>query len=140
MTDPDNPGLRLDKWLWAARFFRTRVLATEAVNGGKVHVNGERCKPARRLRPGDKLTVQRGGEVMDVEVLGLREQRRPAVEAQLLYAETSESMARRIAEAERRREQPVDPGVGRRPDKRDRRQIRRFIRRDETTEGGDEHG
>ena len=128
--------MRLDKWLWAARFFKTRALATEAVNGGKVHVNGDRCKPARRVRPGDRLTVHRGGEVIDLEVVGLREQRRPAPEAQLLYAETAESIARRQVELERRRALHSEPGAGRRPDKRERRQIRRFVRQDENNEGG----
>ena len=129
-ADAGAGALRLDKWLWAARFFKTRALATEAVAGGKVHVNGDRCKPARKVHPGDRLTVHRGQEVFDIEVLGINDRRRPASEARQLYAETSESIARREAEVARRREQHSDTGPGRRPDKRERRHIRRFIRKE----------
>lgn len=129
-SDHDNGSLRLDKWLWAARFFKTRALATEAVAGGKVHVNGDRCKPARKVHPGDRVTVQRGQELFDIEVRGINAQRRPATEAQQLYAETAESVARREEEAARRREQRDSARPGRRPDKRERRHIRRFIRKE----------
>ncbi|TVP87106.1 MAG: RNA-binding protein [Thioalkalivibrio sp.] len=132
-SDTDRGTLRLDKWLWAARFFKTRALATEAVAGGKVHVNGDRCKPARKVHPGDRVTVQRGQEVFEVEVLGINVQRRPATEARQLYAETTESVARREAEAIRRREQRDTARPGRRPDKRERRHIRRFIRKEGET-------
>jgi ribosome-associated heat shock protein Hsp15 len=121
-------SLRVDKWLWAARFFKTRALATEAVAGGKVHVNGDRCKPGRRLRPGDRLAVHRGAETLDLEVLGLNAARRPAAEARLLYRETEESIARREAALEARREQSQGVPPSRRPDKRERRHIRRFVR------------
>ncbi|WP_018873345.1 RNA-binding S4 domain-containing protein [Thioalkalivibrio sp. ALJ16] len=129
---PGSAGLRIDKWLWAARFFKTRALATEAVSGGKVHVNGERCKPARRLHPGDRLTIHRGTQVWELDVVALNDQRRPASEAQALYTEIPESEARRAAEGERRRAERAgaDRAPGRRPDKRDRRKIRRFIRQD----------
>lgn len=125
-------GLRIDKWLWAARFFKTRALASEAVSGGKVHVNGERCKPARKVHPGDRLSIHRGPQVWEVEVVALNDKRRPASEARELYAETAESEARREAESERRRAEraAAAPGPTRRPDKRERRKIRRFIRRD----------
>ncbi|MBS0003008.1 MAG: RNA-binding protein [Thioalkalivibrio sp.] len=129
-SDHDNGSLRLDKWLWAARFFKTRALATEAVAGGKVHVNGDRCKPARKVHPGDRVTVQRGQELFDIEVLGINARRRPATEAQQLYAETAESVARREEEAARHREQRDSARPGRRPDKRERRHIRRFIRKE----------
>jgi ribosome-associated heat shock protein Hsp15 len=129
-ADAGNGSLRLDKWLWAARFFKTRALATEAVAGGKVHVNGDRCKPARKVHPGDSVTVHRGQEIFHIEVIGINDQRRPAYEAQQLYAETAESIARREAEAVRRREQRVNADPGRRPDKRERRHIRRFIRKE----------
>ncbi len=127
-AESGSTALRLDKWLWAARFFKTRALATEAVAGGKVHVNGDRCKPARRVTPGDRLTVQRGDEVFDIEVRGINDRRRPAPEARLLYAETAESVARREAVAESRRQEKGDSGRTRRPDKRERRRIRRFVR------------
>lgn len=129
-AEPEHATLRVDKWLWAARFFKTRSLATEAVSGGKVHVNGDRCKPGRRLHPGDRLTVHRGQEVFDVEVLGIRDQRRPALEARELYAETPESVVRRESEAARHREDRQGASPGRRPDKRARRNIRRFIRKE----------
>lgn len=123
---------RIDKWLWAARFFKTRALAAEAVNGGKVHVDGERVKPARNLRAGDRLRITRGHEVRDVVVRGLNAQRRPAVEAQRLYEETPESLARREADAEQRRLlRAAMPHTDVRPDKRQRRHIRRFIGKDE---------
>lgn len=130
-NDSIKPQQRLDKWLWAARFFKTRSLANAAVTGGKVHVNGERCKPSRHLHPGDHLLIQRGGEPMDVEVVGFNEQRRPATEACLLYQETSASRARREAESTQRQLLRADKAQERRPDKRERRQIRRFIRQEE---------
>ncbi|WP_018144148.1 RNA-binding S4 domain-containing protein [Thioalkalivibrio sp. AKL6] len=125
-------GLRIDKWLWAARFYKTRGLASEAVGGGKVHVNGERCKPARRVHTGDRLTIHRGPQVWELDVVHLSDQRRPAREAQALYTETEESQARRAAESERRRAERAvaDSAPSRRPDKRERRKIRRFIRQD----------
>jgi ribosome-associated heat shock protein Hsp15 len=122
---------RIDKWLWAARFFKTRALAAEAVNGGHVHVNGERVKPARSLRPGDGLRITRGHETWEVVVCGLNEQRRHADEAQRLYEETPESRARREADAEQRRLlRATVPRSEHRPDKRQRRHIRRFIGKD----------
>lgn len=130
-ADSGAGALRLDKWLWAARFFKTRALATEAVAGGKVHVNGDRCKPARKVHPGDHVTVHRGQEIFDIEVLGINDRRGPAPEARQLYAETAESIARREQEAARRREQRGEAAPARRPDKRERRHIRRFIRKEE---------
>jgi ribosome-associated heat shock protein Hsp15 len=123
----DESRVRIDKWLWAARFFKTRGLATEAVEGGKVHVNGERVKAARAVRLGDRLEVRRGPEVMEVVVLALSGQRGPAPAAQALYEETAPSQARREALAEQRRllgpSAPVSRG---RPDKRSRRRIIQF--------------
>ncbi len=122
-----SEGVRIDKWLWAARFFKTRSLAQAAVEGGKVHVNGMRVKPARRVHPGDRLEITRGWEHFEVVVRGLSERRGPAREAQRLYEETLESRRRREREAEARRLARIaSPAPGHRPDKRSRRQIRRF--------------
>lgn len=119
--------VRADKWLWAARFFKTRALATAAINGGKVHVNGERIKPGRRLVAGDRLTISRGGCSMDVRVVSLSARRGPAAEAQALYLESGDSVRRREELALQRRLEGPGPGQReRRPDKRARRQIHRF--------------
>ena len=116
--------MRLDKWLWAARFFKTRSLASEAVAGGKVRVNDLAAKPARDIRCGDVIDLQAGGENWQVVVRGEADQRRPAAEARLLYAETEASQQKRAAAAELRRlsPQPVPMAKGR-PTKRDRRQL-----------------
>ena len=120
-------SLRIDKWLWAARFFKTRSLATEAIHAGHIKLNGNTVKPARELRPGDTLDLAIGDEKWTVEVLGLNDQRRPASEAQQLYAETPESRDRRAAAKEARRLAPA-PGsdLRGRPTKKARRQIRGF--------------
>lgn len=119
---------RVDKWLWAARFFKTRNLAIEAVTGGKVHVNDERVKPSRQVRVGDTVSISKGVESFVVCVRGLHTQRRPASEASLLYEETEASRAaREQAQEARRQGYLADPQVDHRPNKRDRRHIRRFI-------------
>lgn len=119
--------MRLDKWLWAARFYKTRSIATDAVDGGKVKVNGAAAKPAKEVKPGDRLQVRAGEQDWEIVVKGLNEQRRPAPEAQLLYEETPESQQRRAQAAELRRLAPTPDGDHRgRPTKRDRRQLSRF--------------
>lgn len=121
-------SLRIDKWLWAARFFKTRSAAVEAINGGKVHVDGSRVKPARALRIGDQLSITKGHYQFVVEVLGLNGQRRPASEAALLYAESEDSRERREQQAEQRRFE-AKMTLGERdlkPNKKQRRQIHRF--------------
>ena len=120
-------GLRLDKWLWAARFFKTRSLATDAVGGGKVSLNGAPAKPARELKPGDRLDIANGDSRWQIVVLALSEKRGPAGEARLLYQETLASIAAREAEQMRHRlnREPAAEIHGR-PTKRDRRQIDRF--------------
>lgn len=120
-------SLRIDKWLWAARFFKTRSLATEAIHAGHIKLNGNTVKPARELRPGDMLDLAIGEEKWTVEVLGLSDLRRPASEAQQLYAETVESRERRAAAKEAHRLAPT-PGsdLRGRPTKKARRQIRGF--------------
>lgn len=127
MSDEPASSQRLDKWLWAARFFKTRNTAAAAISGGKIHCDDERVKPARRIRPGTRLNIRRGPMVWEVVVLALSNQRRPAKEAALLYAETEASVARRGAEAERRkqRSEQRQRGLGR-PTKRERRQLQRL--------------
>jgi ribosome-associated heat shock protein Hsp15 len=119
--------VRLDKWLWAARFYKTRSLASQAVGGGKVQVNGDRVKPAKELRMGDELSIRIGALLWIVVVRALSEQRRGAPEAQKLYEEKEESKARRL-EALALRKAQVDPFRDQRgrPTKKDRRLIRRF--------------
>ncbi|MBS1226774.1 MAG: hsp [Proteobacteria bacterium] len=119
--------LRIDKWLWAARFYKTRSLATAAIHAGHVKLNGTTVKPARDLKPGDTLELAIGDAPWTVEVLGLNDQRRPASEAQRLYAETAQSAARRAALKEAQRLAPT-PGsdLRGRPTKKARRQIRGF--------------
>ena len=119
--------LRIDKWLWAARFYKTRSLATAAIHAGHVKLNGTTVKPARELKPGDTLELAIGDAPWTVEVVGLNDQRRPASEAQRLYAETPQSVARRAALREAQRLAPT-PGsdLRGRPTKKARRQIRGF--------------
>lgn len=117
-----SDSVRIDKWLWAARFFKTRSLATDAVDSGKVRLNGERVKPARGVRIGDRLDIDNGSTEWEVVIDGLAEQRGSASVAQTLYTETGESISRREATAEQRRffREPADTIKGR-PTKRDRR-------------------
>jgi ribosome-associated heat shock protein Hsp15 len=116
--------VRLDKWLWAARFYRTRSAATDAVAGGRVHVNGVRVKPAKDIRPGDEIEVTVGVSRCVVEVLVLSDKRGPASVAATLYRETPESIdARERAAAERRLARPLGADLGVRPTKLDRRRL-----------------
>jgi ribosome-associated heat shock protein Hsp15 len=117
-----SDAIRIDKWLWAARFFKTRSLAADAVESGKVRWNDERAKPSRILKPGDLLHIDNGATVWQVEVLGLSDKRGSAAIAQALYLETPASRARRQAEAEQRKlfHEPTSHLKGR-PTKRDRR-------------------
>ncbi|MBF0609569.1 MAG: RNA-binding S4 domain-containing protein [Magnetococcales bacterium] len=116
---------RIDKWLWAARFFKTRSLATDEINGGKVHCNGQRVKPSRALRVGDRLEIRQGEVEKEVIVRGLSDRRGPASEAVLLYEETPASVTRREEAMRQRRESPVLRTEGR-PNKQQRRLIHRF--------------
>ena len=122
-------GVRIDKWLWAARFFKTRALAKKAIEGGKVHYNGARVKTSKTVEPGALIKVPQGWDLWEVEVLAVSDQRRGAPEARELYRETPESQARRERETESRRlanQAMSAPPV--RPDKKQRREIQRFQR------------
>ena len=117
------PAVRLDIWLWAARFFKTRSLARQAIEGGKIAVNDAAAKPARGVHVGDRLSIRRGEEAFVVDVVALSEQRGPAAVAQALYRETETSRSSREALREQRRMQGP-PGPASKPDKRARRLIR----------------
>ncbi|MFU8763763.1 MAG: RNA-binding S4 domain-containing protein [Haliea sp.] len=124
----NEPGkLRIDKWLWAARFFKTRSLAKAAIEGGKVQLDGQRVKVSKEIAVGDRLQIRQGWDQRDVVVEALSDQRRGAPEAQLLYTETAASVAKRESEAAARKaaggmiDRPAH-----RPTKKQRRQIHRF--------------
>jgi ribosome-associated heat shock protein Hsp15 len=123
--------LRLDKWLWAARFFKTRQLAADAVSGGKVHVNGQRCKPSKEIKVGTTLLISKDHTHWEITVAALNEHRRPAVEAVLLYEESAESTVKRQQQAQQQREQRAfldfSPAAHK-PNKKERRLIHRFVR------------
>jgi ribosome-associated heat shock protein Hsp15 len=119
--------VRIDKWLWAARFFKTRALASRACDLGRIESNGVKAKPAREVRPGDKLRIENEGGVFEIAVLAASEVRGPAAVAQTLYEESAESRAARSRLAEERRAlQQMMPLPERRPSKRDRRHIIQF--------------
>lgn len=121
--------VRLDKWLWAARFFKTRSLAIKAIKGGKISVNGQHVKPGRELSIGDQLTIRQGFDLKTVIVQALSTQRGPASVAQQLYAETAESVEQRLKEKTLRQLTSIQRHRGDgRPTKRQRRQIHRFTR------------
>lgn len=118
---------RIDKWLWAARFFKHRKLATEAVAGGHVHLNGNRVKAARAVRVGDELTISKEGISFEVTVKAIADKRGSAVVAATLYHESEESRAKREAQSELMRLQlATSPHPDKRPDKRSRRRIIQF--------------
>ena len=128
MKDSDI-RVRIDKWLWAARFYKTRSLAADAVEGGKVQVNGERVKPAKGLKPGDALCVRNGPYAWEITVLALSERRGSAADAAKLYSESDESRKTREDKiALMKIERQSNPFPGGRPTKKQRRQIIRFVR------------
>jgi len=123
-TDVLAPGVRLDVWLWAARFFKTRALAKKAIEGGKVELNQAAGKASKAVRVGDRLNVARGEERFDIEVAALGEQRGSAAQAQSLYRETEASRELRMKVAEERRTNPnFEDSRGGKPSKRDRRKL-----------------
>lgn len=127
MSNGTASGVRLDKWLWAARFFKTRSLAKAAIEGGKVQLDGSRVKVSREVRVGDRLRVRQGWDEKEITVLAVSDQRRGASEAHALYEESADSVQRRENAAAARKaaggmlERPV-----RKPNKKERRQIHRF--------------
>ena len=126
---PELEAIRLDKWLWTARFFKTRGLAAEAISGGKVHVNNQRTKPGKEVKPGAKLTISKDSYRWDVTIIALAKQRRSAKEAVLLYEETAESFAKRQQHIILQREQRElfdFSGQDHKPNKKERRLIHRF--------------
>jgi len=128
MSEQDEP-IRIDKWLWAARFYKTRSLAAEAVNGGKVEINDGRAKPSRAVRVGDKLCIHRGPYEWIVIVKNISRLRGPAPQAQSLYIETEESTQQRQAiAAQLQLQRPAEFSTPGRPTKRDRRAISRFTK------------
>jgi len=125
-SDRDNYNVRVDKWLWAARFFKTRALAIQAVDTGKVLVNGDRVKPAKNIHVGDTLVIRRGPYISVVMVKALSLRRGPAAEAQNLFEESPESIAARQELADQLTREPQHNALRGRPTKRARRQITRF--------------
>jgi len=131
LNNPDhtNDRHRLDRWLWCARFYKTRALATQAVSGGKVKVNGERVKPAHDLRVGDRLSLSIHDDALDIDVLAFAAQRGSASDAQTCYIETPASAERKARNQEQRRLANLSrPQSDARPDKRERRQLARLHR------------
>lgn len=126
-------SMRIDKWLWVARFFKTRALATKAINGGKVHLEGGRVKPSRQLKAGDTLVIRKGPYQFEIRVENLSAQRRPAVEARGLYSESNASADERHAlYTQRKLEGHGARQRERRPDKRTRRLIHAFREKQST--------
>ena len=122
--------VRLDKWLWAARFYKTRAIASEAVSGGKVHLSGRRIKPSRNVKIGDCFEIRRGYECYEIIVTELDDRRGSACAAQALYRETETSIEKRDRETEKRKLAMMQrPRSESRPDKKQRRQIRQFNRK-----------
>ena len=122
--------LRIDKWLWAARFFKTRRLASDAISGGKVHINGQRTKPSKDIKINDQLQINKNGYQWDIVVEGLNAQRRPASEATLLFKESEESIRRRQALLALNKDTYASTPRAERPNKKQRRQIHRFKKAD----------
>lgn len=126
MSEKDDDKVRLDKWLWAARFYKTRSLAKEAIDGGKVHCRGERCKPGKEPKVGEEYVIRTGFDERTVVVKALSMVRRGAPEAQLLYEETADSVQRREAASAMRKAGALGVQTDGRPTKKQRRQLFSF--------------
>lgn len=123
-TAASAAGVRIDKWLWAARFYKTRSLARQMVQSGKVQVDGQRCKPSKLVATGQRVKAPRGHDIMEVEVVALSEKRLGAAQAQGLYQETENSVARREKEQELRQMNALyNPHPDHKPDKKQRREL-----------------
>lgn len=127
MSEKDDDRVRLDKWLWAARFYKTRGLAKAAIEGGKVHCRGERCKPGKEPKVGEEYVLRTGFDERTVVVKALSGVRRGAPEAQLLYEETAESVKRREDAAAMRKAGALGVQTDGRPSKKQRRQLLHFL-------------
>ncbi len=125
---PQPSKLRIDKWLWAARFFKTRSLAKSAIEGGKVQIDGQRVKVSKEITVGDRLLIRQGWEEKEIDVVALSDQRRGASVAQQLYRETEASLQRRARAAEARKAAGTMARPDHRPDKHERRQLSRLRR------------
>jgi ribosome-associated heat shock protein Hsp15 len=127
MKEKSSEEVRLDKWLWAARFYKTRAIAREMIEGGKVHYNGQRSKPGKIVELNAELTVRQGNDEHTVVVANISAQRRPASEAQQLYRETDASIEKREKMAQARKLNALTmPHPDRRPDKKERRDLMKF--------------
>ena len=123
----NSEGSRIDKWLWNSRFFKTRSLASNAVNGGKVHLNGQRVKAGRLVKIGDVLTIQKDYDLYEVTITGINKTRRPAKEARLTYEESEKSRLKREQEQEMKKlASATRPVPKRKPGKHEREQLRNF--------------
>lgn len=126
-AEKTSEGVRLDKWLWAARFYKTRALAREMIEGGKVHYNGQRSKPSKLVELNAELTLRQGNDARTVVITAISDQRRPASEAQQLYSETEASIESREKLALARKMKALTmPHPDRRPDKKERRDLMKF--------------
>ena len=127
MKEKISEGVRLDKWLWAARFYKTRAIAREMIEGGKVHYNGQRSKPSKIVELQAELSLRQGNDERTVIITAIGEQRRPASEAQEMYAETAASIEKREKTALARKMNALTmPHPDRRPDKKERRDLMKF--------------
>ena len=127
MKEKSSEEVRLDKWLWAARFYKTRAMAREMIEGGKVHYNGQRSKPGKVVELNAELTLRQGNDERTMVVAGITAQRRPASEAQQLYHETDASIEKREKMAQARKMNALTmPHPDRRPDKKERRDLMKF--------------
>jgi len=127
MKEKSTEGIRLDKWLWAARFYKTRAIAREMIEGGKVHYNGQRSKPSKLVEVSAELTLRQGNDERTVIIQSVSDKRGPAAEAQLLYQETEQSIEKREKLALARKMNALSmPHPDRRPDKKERRDLMKF--------------